>query len=569
MTRSIAFSLLLGFAFALAAQTLAVPPPPPPPAPDASPQSTSSLSGSAAYSIAGTVESASTGMPLDRAEVTLSTPGPQGTSLATTITSETGAFRFDRLQAGKYRLQASRRGYTTAGYQEHEGFFTAIVTGPDQDTTGLRLRLLPSAVIGGVVTDDSGEPVPGARLRLYRQDPNAGDSRIVGAGSDTTDDTGVYEFARLHPGTYYVGVMAAPWYAFHPPRRMDAANNVLPDDQQPHSPLDVAYPTTFYPNATDSAAAAPIVLSAGDHTEIDLSLHVVAAIHVEVRLPAPESGRGIPGPQIGQEIFGAEEFGPPGLSQIMRSNGQLVADLRGVAPGQYFIRQSGLDGEPGRSATVDLSGNQVVDFSSLSVSGVDVSGKLARASGEKFPRRTTVSLTSPEGHGGASSPVDANGSFNIHSVAPGAWEVEVHAPGGTLAVTQMAASGGTALGDRITVAGDSPVLLAATVADGSASISGFAQRNGRGMGGVMILLVPRDPHASRQLYRRDQSDSDGSFTLTRVIPGSYTLVAIDDGWSLDWARPDAIAPYLARGVAIRIATEKRLDLPNPVDVQQR
>ena len=33
------------------------------------------------------------------------------------------------------------------------------------------------------------------------------------------------------------------------------------------------------------------------------------------------------------------------------------------------------------------------------------------------------------------------------------------------------------------------------------------------------------------LIRRDQSDSDGSFALRDVVPGQYTVVAIQDGWT--------------------------------------
>jgi hypothetical protein len=40
--------------------------------------------------------------------------------------------------------------------------------------------------------------------------------------------------------------------------------------------------------------------------------------------------------------------------------------------------------------------------------------------------------------------------------------------------------------------------------------------------------------ATRDLFRRDQSDLDGTFSLHGVIPGTYTVVAIDNGWDLDW-----------------------------------
>jgi protocatechuate 3,4-dioxygenase beta subunit len=38
----------------------------------------------------------------------------------------------------------------------------------------------------------------------------------------------------------------------------------------------------------------------------------------------------------------------------------------------------------------------------------------------------------------------------------------------------------------------------------------------------VVVLVPTDPDANSELFRRDQSDSDGNFTLATVIPGEYS-----------------------------------------------
>ncbi len=287
--------LLLGLSAALTAQT-------------ATPSSQPSPSGLASFSITGAVVSATTGTPLDRAEVTLSTTGPSGSPAAQAVTGENGGFRFEHLQAGNYQLVASRRGYVAAGYQEHDGFYTGVVTGPGLDTTGLRLALEPTAVIGGNVTDDAGEPVAGAQVRLFRQDQRTGEERVINTQTEITDDTGAYEFSRVRAGTFYLSASASPWYAFHPNPKTDPSGNLLPADQQPRSPLDVAYPTTFYENGADSDSATPLSVKAGDHVEADFSLHAVPAIHIQVRLPPPVEGRGMPMPQLAQQVFGADEY---------------------------------------------------------------------------------------------------------------------------------------------------------------------------------------------------------------------------------------------------------------------
>jgi hypothetical protein len=122
-------------------------------------------------------------------------------------------------------------------------------------------------------------------------------------------------------------------------------------------------------------------------------------------------------------------------------------------------------------------------------------------------------------------------------------------------------------GHHITVAAD-PVLFAAEVARGSASVAGFARRDGKGIGGALVLLVPEQLQDNADLFRLDQSDSDGSFLLSRVVPGNYTLVAVENGWSLEWGRREVIAPYLPRGVKLQITSQqKTVDLSGPVEVQ--
>jgi hypothetical protein len=95
--------------------------------------------------------------------------------------------------------------------------------------------------------------------------------------------------------------------------------------------------------------------------------------------------------------------------------------------------------------------------------------------------------------------------------------------------------------------------------------------SGQGVAGAMILLVPKNMAALSSLVRRDQSDSDGSFSLRDVVPGQYTVVAIEDGWKLDWEQPEILARYLPGGIAVTVEDDsgKLLILDKPVPVQAR
>ena len=74
-----------------------------------------------------------------------------------------------------------------------------------------------------------------------------------------------------------------------------------------------------------------------------------------------------------------------------------------------------------------------------------------------------------------------------------------------------------------------------------------------------MVLVPRDP-ADWLLFRRDQSDSDGTFTLPAVLPGTYIAIAIEDGWGLDWASPAVLQLYLKNGTPVEVTGEGNINV---------
>jgi hypothetical protein len=111
--------------------------------------------------------------------------------------------------------------------------------------------------------------------------------------------------------------------------------------------------------------------------------------------------------------------------------------------------------------------------------------------------------------------------------------------------------------------------LSLTLTSGSGRVEGIAKRDGKGIAGAMVVLVPKHPDANLDLFRRDQSDLDGTFVLQGVVPGAYTVIAIADGWDLDWSRPGVLAKYIGHGQTIVVPGQKgrSLQLPEPVEVQ--
>ena len=93
--------------------------------------------------------------------------------------------------AGAWSLTASARGFVSQAYDEHEGFFSAIVLTAEAPVKEIEFRLGPEASIVGVVVDEAGEPVRNAQLALQSVPrPTPGGPQPVGntRGSARTDD---------------------------------------------------------------------------------------------------------------------------------------------------------------------------------------------------------------------------------------------------------------------------------------------------------------------------------------------------------------------------------------------
>jgi hypothetical protein len=471
---------------------------------------------------------------------------------------------------------ASHRGFLAAFFDEHDNFSSAIVTGPGQDTEHIPFRLAPGAMVHGVVTDDAGEPVENAQVLLSLKSRNGGQGEhLMRPSGTTTDDTGAFELWDLPPGAYFLAVKAQPWFALHPALSGARSSTGAPN------PLDVAYPVTYYDGTTDQAGAAPIRLAAGDRAELNLALHAVPAIHLMVRSGAenatPEQNRRIAFPALIQTILGEEDPasmgnvrpGPPGSGTV---------EVSGLAPGHYEIRQD----DPPRKVEVDLSGNLEVDTSAGAPLAA-VTAAVRMSDGAPLPEPLLLVLSS---NTDASLEIQApvitsapgKSVARFSSVSPGSWTVMARSGDLSLAVASLQTSAGVRNGATLQVK-DRPIPLTVTLVAGKTSVQGMVHAasgaagagDGKGLAGVMVVLVPQDPGANRGLFRRDQSDSDGSFSLRDTAPGKYTVVAIEDGWELEWARPQVIRRYLSQGVGVTITDHsgKQLQLAEPVPVQAR
>jgi hypothetical protein len=156
-------------------------------------------------------------------------------------------------------------------------------------------------------------------------------------------------------------------------------------------------------------------------------------------------------------------------------------------------------------------------------------------------------------------------------VAAGRYEFVAGSTMQRYSVARIASDSGTISGNALNVPAGASLALRFTLVGGSVTVEGFAKRAGKAAPGAMIVLVPENPATNRDRFRRDQSDLDGSFTLAGVVPGVYTIIAIEDGWDLDWSEAAVIATYLKNGkkIAVGDRSSTTMRLPDSVEVQAK
>ena len=389
------------------------------------------------------------------------------------------------------------------------------------------------------------------------------------------NDQGRSQFAHLKPGSYYLAASARPWYTlpllgggrggFFGP---NGGGNL---DGRGNPALDVAYPLTLYPDVTDASSASAIVLHAGDRASADFILRAVPALHVRINHATSEGDRQqFANATLVQIIFDGIEVPVQTSTRGMGGNANLVS---GISPGHYLLRvtpngrrfqrmaQTASDdqGQPAeeeaaRVREVDLVSDTELDASAMTPTAT-VSGTVKLANGQAPAKPPTIVLRRGAMRRTFDARANAGGEFAFpQGFTAGTYEVVMNS-GDDRFIRSVTATGAKIAGRMLQISGSDPVKLSVVVSAGAGKIEGVALRDGKPQSGAMILLVPQDPEHNLPLFRRDQSDSDGSFTLSLVLPGRYTLLALENGWDLQWGNATVLKPFLANGELIVVDTK--------------
>ena len=341
--------------------------------------------------ISGVVVTDGGGTPVRRARVTLTAPELRGRN-RTLMTDDQGRFSFVALPAGRYALSASKASYVDIRYGAKKAGRpgTTIELADGQKFDKANMTIPKGGVMTGIVIDENGEPSPATTVRAYRYVMSTGEKTLQQAGSDTTDDRGMYRIYGLQPGDYIVsaaprnggiGDMAQSMMAQieslvqqaqaagaagrggaggggrggggaggnlgaaiagmgngrGAQQLMDQAAMLQQQLQQQGGDQPIAYAPVFYPGTTSPSSATTVSLAVGEERPgVDFQLQLVQVAKVEGMVIGP-NGTVPPGSQI---RLVSKDAGPgmPGLGPNMTRVDQAGKfTFMNVAPGQYTL----------------------------------------------------------------------------------------------------------------------------------------------------------------------------------------------------------------------------------------
>lgn len=546
--------------------------------------------------VEGLIVRAGDASPLAKARVTLTRTDARNRSTSVT-TDAAGKFLFSGLDAGSYRLTATRNGYSRAEYgQRTPGRAgTILAVGPGQRLADLSVTLYPAATITGRVLDQDGEPVVNANVQALRSVFREGERTLENVQQARTNDLGEYRLFWMMPGQYYVSVtyqgsgagpgpMAGPGFR---PGNADAES----EDR---------YAPTYYPGTLDVAGASAVKLDPGTvYSGVDFLLNPVRTVRVSGRVLDGSSGQAAGRAQV-MLLPGRRQ--PGMLRQGLNSRSATDADgrfeLHGVVPGAYTLvaiqgnaggpqgtapgQGRGRRGRPVATLRMDVGAANVDNVSLVLSEGLNLSGRVYiegldpvqglasiarnadRAAAAPDPRtansgvnvrlRPRDAVFGEIGGGGLNAGILLNGSFTLEGVPPGDYRLTVNGMPPGYFVKAARLGGKNILDDGLTVENTSSGSVDILISPNSGQIDGsVVDDEQKPVAGSIVALVPDNPRMDRaDLFRTATPDQYGRFSLTGIPPGTYRLFAFEELEPGAHQDPDFIAAFENRAATVRV-----------------
>lgn len=554
--------------------------------------------------LGGRVVAAGTGAPIREAEVSLEAADRR--VRRSTLTDADGRYAFERLPGGEYTVRVEKPGYIRLAYGQRDAFGrgTPVVLAAGARADSVNFAVPRGSVITVRVTDDGGEPVAGAVVRVqqfeYRPD---GQRQLTGVqpGSmfGATNDRGEFRAYGLMPGEYVVGARLGADEA--PP-----ANGIVPTEDGSAPGAGNRLAPTYYPGTINLERATPISVGVGEETVVALAMvaarlgliagtvvdsHGQPAAGAQLRvvthlattvLPNPNAGRvandgtfSIAGLPPGEHVLtvrtAAGRRGQP--LRIVEQREALRADADGQlvlsAPVQMFTLPG--DGDRERefaSVPVVVSGDDVTGLYIVTQPGIDVSGTVVVPAGATRPPRVRVRAEAlgDTGSGATGRPLEdaafeltgLAGRVFVDAILPNGWAVASVTLGGRdITDEPLDLTGRTSLSGIVVALTNDPARISGRVTDDA----------GQPLRDYVVVVQPAEllgsPEATNRRVRAVRPDGQGRFETSGLRPGRYLATAIpalQEGREYSPELRERLRPT-ARELVIGPGDDRRLDLP--------
>ena len=250
-------------------------------------------------------------------------------------------------------------------------------------------------------------------------------------------------------------------------------------------------------------------------------------------------------------------------------------ELSGLVAGSYFVVEpNDSSATPSKGTQVELANEGQLIEPKAPTWSATVHVKVKTGRGEDLPQGLNLSIQNEKRRPLAFLALNGKNEVTFENVPPGKLALMVNVPSPPqYTVGRISQQGGAEVEghDIVVEEGAAALEVNATLMAGVVSIEGVVKKDGRPVSGVMLALVPKEPRTHIERFRRDQSNLDGSFMVGGILPGKYTLIAVEDAWGFAWMKEGVLEKYLAKGqeLTIGLMMNGTVVLPEAVEAQVR
>jgi hypothetical protein len=499
--------------------------------------------------------------PVEGASVTLS----NADGILNTSSGPSGAYVFNNVPAGRFKVRASRPGLVTREYgQPAPGTQGRDVDlRDDAQLSGIDIPLTRGNVITGTVSGDGGQPLEGIGVQLFQFDDAPGRTRTISSLPvvTSTDDRGRFRLPAQAPGRYYVGaVVIGARYAAGP---------------------------VYFPGRVEIRDATPIRVEAG----LDIE-------NVDIRF-SPSIGKPILGTALASDgqpledgivqLTGGDSTGAPVLprtSEIRRGQfefqnipaGQYILSVR--SPGSAFVSVTIVNGQTMRSnAPVHFgrAGVLVGDAPPAPIvirtsAGSTIAGRIELEGSASGVTPASFALAAYPANGSGGTPggsfatIADDWTFRIEGLGEPAWFSFTGPPGWWLKSLSL---GGLDGANGVVPFGrpeESRTGAVAVFSNTAGEVAGTVSDGQRTMMNYLVVVFPIDEAGWRpqsQLVKVGRPNQSGAFSIS-LPPGEYWITAVDAAGLLGRQMLTTLKPF-SEHIVVRDSerVQKNLRLNRP------